>query len=142
MPPKTQTRKVATTLTQKKGKAVKRKSQPLNVQSDTERTTGDDKELSLRLMMSNMGALLSTLNTRIEGFERQQDHMEGAAVSHTVYTAPPGASNSQDPEVQAVHPRLMTAEMRAPLPDVADEVRAQVAHTGVLRQNQVKWLFY
>ena len=69
---------MATTVTQKKGKAMKRKSQPLNVQSDTEWTTGDDEEPCPRLMMSNMGVLLSTLNnTRMEGFKRKQDHMEG-----------------------------------------------------------------
>ena len=99
MPPKNKTRKVATTVTKKMGKALKRKSQPLNVQSDTEWTTGDDEEPSLRLMMTNMGALLSTLNTRMESFERRKDHMEGAAVSHTVYTAPPGVSTSQDAKV-------------------------------------------
>ena len=76
--------------------------------------------------MTNMGDLLFTLNTRIDGFERRQDHMEGAAVPHTMYTAPQGASTSQDPEVQAPHSRLMTAETRAPLPDMADKVRAQV----------------
>ena len=74
-----------------------------------------------------MGALFSTLNTRMEGFERRQDCMEGTVVSHTVYTAPPGASTSQHPEVQAAHPRLMTAEPCATLPDTADEVIAQVA---------------
>ena len=127
MPYKTKTRKVATTVTKKKGKAVKRKSQPLNIQSDTEWTTGDEEEPSLRLMMSNMGALLSTLTTTMEGFERWQDHMEGAAVSNTVYTAPPGASTNQDPEVLAALSKLMTAETCAPYPDMAEKVRAQVA---------------
>ena len=53
--------------------------------------------------------------------------MEGAGVSHTVYTAPTGTSTGQDAEVQAPLSRLMMVEMRAPFPDVADVVRDQVA---------------
>ena len=86
---------------------MKGKSQPHNDQSDTEWTTGNEEELSHRLRMTNMGALLSTLNTRMEGLKRRQDHMEGAAVSiqaHTVYIARSGASTSQDSEVQAPIP--------------------------------------
>ena len=61
----------------------------------------------------------------MEGFERQ-DHAGGAAASHTMYTAPLDAYTSQMPEVHAAPTRLMTAEMHVPLPDVVDEVRAQV----------------
>ena len=127
MPTKIKTKKVATMVTKKKGKALKRKSQPPNVQSDMEWTTQDDEDPSLELMMTNMGTLLSTLNTRMEGFARRQDHMEGTAVSHTVYTTPPVVSTGQDAEVQAPLPRLTIAEMHAPLPDMADVVKAQVA---------------
>ena len=123
MPPKTKTRKVATTVTKKKGNAAKRKSQHLDLLADPEWISGDEEEPSIRSMMSNMGALLSTLNSRMEGFERWQDHMDGTAASHTVFTAPPGPSTCQIPEEQAAPPRLMTAEMRAPLTDVADKVR-------------------
>ena len=77
--------------------------------------------------MTNMGALLSTLNTRMEGFKRRQEHTKGATVSLPVYTSPPGSSTNQDPEVQAPHSRLTTAEMHAPLQDMADKVRVQVA---------------
>ena len=54
MPPKTKTRKVAATVMKKKGKAVKRKSQPLDVTTDTKWISGDEGELSIRLMMSNV----------------------------------------------------------------------------------------
>ena len=71
-----------------------------------------------------MGALLSTLNSRMEGFERRKDHFEGAAVSHTVFTAPLVPSTCQVPEIQAAPPRLRTAKTCAPLTDMEDEVIA------------------
>ena len=72
--------------------------------------------------MFNMCALLSSLNSRIEGFERRQDHLEDTAASYTVDSALQGPSTGQIPGVQAAPPILLTAEKCAPLPDVVDEV--------------------
>ena len=49
----------------KKGKAAKRK-QPLTEYSDTEGTTKDEEEPSLKDMMANIGAMLTNLTTRME----------------------------------------------------------------------------
>ena len=91
-------------MTKKKGKAVKRKSQPLDVTPDPEWISGDEEELSSRLTMSTMVALIATLNSRIDGFERRQDHLEGAAASCIVDSAPQGPSTGQIPEVEAAPP--------------------------------------
>ena len=77
-------------------------------------------------MMSNTGALLNTLNNRMEGFERWQDHIEGTASSHTVFTGPPDAFTTQMPDEQAALSRPMAVEMHAPLPDVTDNARVHV----------------
>ena len=123
MPPKNTTRKVVNTVTKKKGKALKRKSLPLNVHhSDTEWTTRDAEEPSLRLMMTNMGAFVSTLNTRMEGFEGRQDHV-GVQLFPIQCTLP----LQVPPPAKIQRYRLAMAETHAPLPDVAVEVRAQVS---------------
>ena len=57
-------------MTKNKGKALKRKTQPLPVQSDTEKTTRDEDEHSPRHMMNNMGALLSTVTTKMGVFKK------------------------------------------------------------------------
>ena len=59
MPPQNKTQKVATSDSKKKGEALKRKTQPLDVLSNTEWTVGDEKEPSRRYMVENMDTLLS-----------------------------------------------------------------------------------
>ena len=70
MLPKSNSKKMAFTTLKKKGKAVKRK-QSLIVYSDTEGTTKDEEEPSLWDMIANIGAMLTNMTTRMEGYEKR-----------------------------------------------------------------------
>ena len=76
--------------------------------------------------MANMGAMLTNLTTRMEGYEkRQEDSMDDRTTSHTIFIAQPEACTShaapgRDPA------RQVLAETHDVFPDVAKEVRAQV----------------
>ena len=80
---------------------------------------------SLRVMMANMVAMLTTHTTRLEVFEKKQVTQDDTATSHMFYTAQPEISISQ---AARSHPpaRQIPAELDA-YPDVTEEVRAQVA---------------
>ena len=124
MPPKPKAKKVATTVAKERGKTAKRKSLSLSPPSDLEWISGDEEEPSMRMMMTNMGALLNTLNTRMEGFEKRQGHMESTASSHMLFAAPPEAKIFQIPDEVAALSKPMAAETNTPLPDMSNEVKA------------------
>ena len=126
MPPKSKSKKAATSASKRKGKALKKKAQTVEATSETEWTTGDEEEPSLRHMVENLGALLTTLTSKMQDMEQRCDPRETAAVAHTLYAGPTATTSSQEAEGQAALPMHALPVMRAH-PDVADEVCVQVA---------------
>ena len=103
MLPKNKSKKVAASTSKRKGKALKKKTQPMDVPTNTDWTMGDDDdddEPSLRHMVKNMGTLLSTLTSKVEYTEQRCGPPETIAASHMLYSALPATSSSQETEAQ------------------------------------------
>ena len=126
MTPKNKSKKVAASASKRKGKALKKKTQTVEATSETEWTTGDEEEPSLRHMVENMGALLTILTSKMQDMEQRHGPQKTVAPSHTFYAGPPATTSSQETEGQASLPMHTPPVMRAH-PKVADEVHVQVA---------------
>ena len=106
--------------------ASKKKQLP-PVNTDTDVTTGNEGESSLHAVMANMGAILKTLNTRIEDLEKKQDTHVDTATSHMLYTSRPEVSTS--PAATSCLPAGQTPAELYAYPDVSEEVRAHVTQS-------------
>ena len=62
-----------------------KKKQPPPVDTDTEGITEDEGEPSLWVMMATMGAMLTTLTTRMECLEKKQRTQDDTGTSHMFY---------------------------------------------------------
>ena len=127
MPPKSKAKRgIAPTSNKTKGGARKKK-QPDPVYSEMVETTEDEEEPSLCGMMSNMGTLLLNLTTRMESYEKRLDDRNDPATSQVVFLALPEASTSSATREQ-VPVRWLPATARDTIADVAEQVKARVAH--------------
>ena len=72
----------ATARSGKKGKALKKKANPTpqpKCTSDSDWTLGGEGEVTVKDLLSNMRAMMSTLNTRLEAIEGDDRKMRNVA---------------------------------------------------------------
>ena len=136
MPPKTKSKKPATAASKRKGKALQKRARVAEANSETEWTTGDEEEPSLRRMVENMGSLLTTLMHKMQHLEQQAELEEMTTAAHNLYAGAVASTFTREAEAQAPVPTQPPPEANAH-PDVSDEVRAQVA----IRLNTAPMMF-
>ena len=104
MPPKTTSKRAVTAASKRKGKALQKKPRVAEDNSETEWTTGDEEEPSLRKMVENMGSLLTTLTHRMQHLEQRPEAEETSAATHNLYAGAVASTATQEAEARAPVP--------------------------------------
>ena len=96
MPPQTKSKRAATAASKHKGKSLQKKARVTEEKKETEWTTGDEEEPSLRKVVENMGSLLTTLTHKMQQLEQRPEVEESTAATHNLYAGAVASTSTQE----------------------------------------------
>ena len=96
MPPKTKSKKAVTAASRQKGKSLQKKAKATEENSETDWTTGDEDEPSLRKVMENMGSLLTSLTHKMQQLQQRPEMEEATTATHNLYAGAVASTSAQE----------------------------------------------